>query len=76
MVKIAPNCCKNLPRCWAVPVDTSGWADMISRHGVSQIKQNVGIVDRFNFGQLDGHAIEERRVLDVSRVLIPRIKGT
>ena len=65
-----------VPGGGAVPVDASGRTDMVGCDGISEVEQHVGVVDRLELGKVDRHGVEERRVLDVGRVLIPRVEVT
>lgn len=45
---------------------------MIGRNGISEIQQNTCVPDGLSDGQIPGHSVEEGRMLDISRSLVPR----
>ena len=49
---------------------------MISSNGITHVQKAVSVVDIRNFLDLSFGGLEERRVVDVGRVIIPRVEFT
>lgn len=58
----------------AVASDAAGRRDVIGGDRVAEEEEDVGVADRRQGRHLFGHAVEERRPLDVRRLVVPRIE--